>query len=116
MRATSGSSLGEKRLEGGSGRTYILTMTATAERVLEEIRRLPPAALREVCEAVNQLAVRIPPVGAGCAAAQPPNATEQAEHELDEAQEAANEASFFAALEEARRLWGPPGRNVPNFD
>ena len=31
-------------------------MTAMAERVIEEIRGLPPAALREVCEAVNRLA------------------------------------------------------------
>ncbi len=36
-------------------------MTAMAERVIEEIRGLPPAALREVCEAVSRLAAEVSP-------------------------------------------------------
>jgi hypothetical protein len=78
-------------------------MTATAERVLEEIKSLPPADLREVCQAVLQLAGQIRPAQSSGPAA---GATPTAEEEDDEA----NEAAFFAALEEARRLWAAPGR------
>ena len=83
-------------------------MTATAERVLDEIRRLPPTDLREVCQAVLQLAGQVRPAPSLTQdASTPPTA--------DEGDDDANEAAFFAALEEARRLWGVPGRNVPDL-
>ncbi len=78
-----------------------------AERVIEEIRGLPPAALREVCEAVNRLAAEASL--APCAPAIRPRVS-------DLAVEDADEAAFFAALEEARRLWGQPGRGLPDLE
>jgi len=81
-------------------------MTATAERLFEEIRHLPPADLRGVCEAVNQLVARMPLPAAPPAAVSPLRA---ADDTLDD------EAAFFAALEEARQLWGRPGREVPEL-
>jgi ribosomal protein L12E/L44/L45/RPP1/RPP2 len=71
-------------------------MTATAERVLEEIKSLPPADLREVCQAVLQLAGQISPAPSSSPAA---SAVPTAEEEDDDA----NEAAFFAALEELRQ-------------
>jgi len=77
-----------------------------AERVIEEIRGLPPAALREVCEAVNRLAAEVSPA---------PSAPEIRPRVSDQAEDDADEAAFFAALEEARRLWGQPGRGLPDL-
>ena len=78
-----------------------------AEHVIEEIRGLPPAALREVCEAVNQLAVGGSPV---------PAAPEIRPRVSDQTVDDADEAAFFAALEEARRLWSQPGRGWPDLE
>jgi hypothetical protein len=84
-------------------------MTATAERVLEEIRRLPPDDLHEVCQAVLRLAGHVPPAPVSAEDA-------NAKRPSDEGDEDANEAAFFAALDEARRLWSTPGREVPDLD
>ena len=77
-------------------------MTVTAEQVLEKIKRLPPADLREVCQAVIQLTAQAGPAafilqknGTAPVAAQ-------------EEEEDANEASFFAALAELRQRGALP--------
>jgi hypothetical protein len=38
---------------------YVSAMTATAERLLDEIRRLPAADREEICRSVSQLAANI---------------------------------------------------------
>jgi hypothetical protein len=75
--------------------------------VLEEIRRLPPAVLREVCEAINQLAAQ---------ASAPPATLETPPPSCRPTEEDEDEAAFFAALAEARRLWNQPGRELPDFE
>src|SRR6266545_331968 len=40
-------------------RRYICLVTATAEQVLEKIKSLPPADLREVCQAVLQWTAQV---------------------------------------------------------
>ena len=72
-------------------------MTATAQQVLEEIRRLPAADVRELCQAVLQLAAQAGPT--------PIPAQDNGAAPVDtEGDDDANEASFFAALEELRQL------------
>jgi hypothetical protein len=89
-------------------KSYFASVTA-AERVIQEIRNLPPADLREVYTAVLQMSGQAGlPTGFNEPAPDtvpPPNAEEQA-----------NEAAFLAAIEEARRLWGSRDRDVPNLD
>ncbi len=82
-------------------------MTATAEQVLEKIKRLPPADLREVCQAVIQLAAQAGP--ATLSLPQNGSAPVTAQEEDD-----ANEASFFAALEELRQR-GVVRLDTPGF-
>lgn len=81
-------------------------MTANAQRVLEEIRRLPVSDLRELSRAVVELA---PPLAALEAAASSDRPSSKGNDE-------ANEASFFTGLEEARRLWGASGRDAIHLD
>lgn len=87
-------------------------MTATAEHVLEEIRRLPPAALREVCEAVSQLAAQIPLPSPTAVDAHPPDTVVQTVDDLDEA----DEVAFFAALTELRQIGRLPRQDSPRFE
>ena len=82
-------------------------MTATAEQVLEKIKRLPPADLREVCQAVIQLTAQ---AGPAAFVLQKNGTTPVATPEEDDA----NEASFFAALAELRQR-GALLLNTPGF-
>lgn len=70
-------------------------MTASAEHVIEEIRRLPPDALREVWEAISHLAIQdtFPPKPASDV---PPPSSIGLEEE--------DEAAFFKALAELRQI------------
>jgi hypothetical protein len=68
-------------------------VTATAEQVLEKIKSLPPADLREVCQAVLQMTAQITSTSLRGNGSAPLNGQE----------EDANETSFFAALDELRQ-------------
>ncbi len=70
-------------------------MTATAESIVAELRKLPPAELCKVCRAAIELVAR-----AGASAA-PPTGAESVE--IGDADDDANEAAFFKALEELRQ-------------
>ena len=82
-------------------------MTATAEQVMEKIKRLPPADLREVCQAVIQLTAQ---AGPAAYASQKNGTTPLGTQEEDDA----NEASFFAALAELRQRRALP-LDTPGF-
>ena len=74
---------------------------------MEKIKRLPPADLREVCQAVIQLTAQ----------AGPAKASLQENGDVPVAaagEEDANEASFFAALEELRQR-GVVRLDTPGF-
>lgn len=71
-------------------------MTVTAEQVLERIKRLPPADLREVCQAVIQLTAQ---AGPATPSLQKNGSAPVAAQEEDDA----NETSFFASLAELRQ-------------
>lgn len=82
-------------------------MTATAEQVLERIKLLPPADLREVCQAVLQLTAQVSPAKHSL---QENGSAPVAAQEEDDA----NEASFFAALAELRQR-GVVRLDTPGF-
>ena len=82
-------------------------MTVAAEQVLEKIKHLPPADLREVCRAVIQLTAQASPAETlvqqkGSASAPKPE------------EEDANEASFLAALADLRQR-GVMQPGTPSF-
>lgn len=54
----------EKQLGSGVGACYLGGMTATAERVLEQIRRLPPADLAAIWHGMHELDPRPAPAPA----------------------------------------------------
>jgi hypothetical protein len=72
-------------------------MSTKAEQLITEIQALPQAELREVWEAVNHLAAQVIPLPADAREIPPPCSSTDAE-------EAEDEAAFFAALAELRHL------------
>jgi ribosomal protein L12E/L44/L45/RPP1/RPP2 len=81
-------------------------VTQTAQSIVEQVKRLSASELREVCQAVIELAAR------AAATPSPPSSTGASEPE--EADDAANEAAFFAALEELRQR-GTVNSNAANI-